>query len=161
MSSITSAKAASRLHAPSLGCVPEASDGASVEQSSEASAMLAALVAVPHRETYSAPEMDRELALIGSSSGLGAATRRLLRQRTVSLPTGLVVEGVPALQGGPLPLPHRSSSLSGQQSGGVRAWLSSVLQGGGDGSGGGEGVDLPAPGNAGLWRSQTCVNSPP
>ena len=81
------------------------------------------------------------MAAMGPPSGVGAAARRLLRQRTVSLPLGLQVE--------PLPLPRRSPSLTGRQSGGVRAWLLSML-----GASPAEEVEIAGT-SARLWRSQS------
>lgn len=138
-----SSKGTSQL--PRLHSVPEQADGASAEQS-EGSAALAALLAAPHRETYSAPEMERELAALGSTGVLTAATRRLLRQRTVSLPAGTVREQD---EGAALPLPNRSPSLNTRQSRGVRAWLTSVLRPAEDG------VQAVVPQHSTLWRSKS------
>lgn len=130
--------ASSKLHA-----VPEA-EGA-VEQS-DASARLASLVA-PHRETYSAPEMERVMG--GSPPGvLTAAARRVLRQRTVSLPAAVAVER--GEQYAALPLPNRSPSLNARHSGGVRAWLSNMLS-----KPPAEEVGAIDNAHAGLWRSKS------
>lgn len=131
-------------------------------QRSDASAALMRLASVAHRENNSAPEMERIPGVMSDvtlSPQAGVAARRMLRQRTVSLPTGLVVEGVPALRAEGLP--HRTVSEEGP-SRGLEELLSSVFlqQGSEVGSGGVQ----PAPPVGGmLWRSATVAGhgSPP
>ncbi len=125
-------------------------------QHSEASIALMRLAAVAHRESNSAPEMDR---LPGVMSEMFAApqasitAQQVLRQRSVSLPMGLVVEGVPALRWEGLP--HRTVS-EGESSRGLEELLSSVLlqQVAEEGS---TGVEAVGPVGCGLWRVATVA----